>query len=193
MIDPVGVGREWGRTFPDIWLPDSDIEERVIADFWERSKHAIDRPTWPWRRTLRITWYATLIAMLGFIIYGQFIDSYLSGGGSLASAASSDLNIVGWSLGTLVLLLVIVGSLRLMLFTFSGIPAIKQARTTWTNHASEAAVTMIGTRRKLLPRRHPAPSPQPFGITPAAAPALVREWMRHLGERDAEILDGSAP
>lgn len=193
MIDPVSVGREWGRTFPDIWRPDEEIAREALDRFWERSKHAIDRQSWPWRRPLRITWYLLLIAMFALFIYAQFLSSFVNRGGAAARAATADLNVVAWFFGTFALILTLVGCLRLVHYFFNGIPLIKQARSTWADRAAEAGTAAIAMRRGLTSRRrkYPAPARQPFGITPSAAPALIREWMRHLGEEDVELLDFS--
>ncbi|HEU5223147.1 MAG TPA: restriction endonuclease [Candidatus Lumbricidophila sp.] len=35
-------------------------------------------------------------------------------------------------------------------------------------------------------RQHPAPEPQPYGVSHEGAESLVAQWMRHLGEGDAD-------
>lgn len=34
---------------------------------------------------------------------------------------------------------------------------------------------------------HPAPPAQPYGVSPMGAEAWVRDWMKHMGARDAEV------
>lgn len=49
------------------------------------------------------------------------------------------------------------------------------------------AAGATGSDRPSVARDAPAPEPQPYGVSPAGAEALVAQWMRHLGVADAEI------
>lgn len=189
MIDAADAGREWGLRFSEISLADEELSERALDEFWPRSRAAITRPTWSYRRGLRATWYALIVLLVGTHAYQSVVSALVDRPGSVGQSAEDDLRIIG-SLATAEwILLTLVGISRILVYMTYGLPAITQARQDWTRTAISAALAGIQVRRRQRSPRPPAPEPQRYGIVAASAPQLVMEWMRHLGEADCKQLD----
>lgn len=159
MIDAATAGREWGSDFPNVSLSDGETAHLAFAEFWPRSMYAIDRPTWPWRTGLRVTWWVLALITVGLFVYMSFLNTYVSDLGDIGTAARQDLSTVAVFAGLGVFLVILVGALRFLHYWIVGRALINEEREKWTQRAVGAALSAIKRRQAARPPRYPAPAP----------------------------------
>lgn len=194
------MGREIGRDIEDVWIPDELLLRRVQRTIGPRidlyrSDEERSRDNWlslfsfgAALLTLAIAGLVILLVPIEIPAISGFLGAFRTWAGSFPLP-----------------MVVVVVALLLLVTVASGL-AWKHARDEATDvydatvaslyaAAVQGANAVLETRRRKvgLPietSRHqtfPAPSPRPGGVDARGAEQVVAQWMRHLGEPDAEL------
>lgn len=194
------MGRDLARSIPDEWVANDLLRRdlrRVIGPKINLHRSDEDRSSESWAGSLHCFAAATIIAVVVAVL--RFLPSDIQGlpdwivSPSQWLAMHPPLPFIGVTACLIMLVaLLSVGSRA----------AEKRARARSTRTVAaphEAALhgalsVLEGRRRKVsMPidtsrhRTYRPPSPRPEGVTPRGAEKVVAQWMRHLGEGDAEL------
>ncbi|CAH0263261.1 hypothetical protein SRABI76_03542 [Microbacterium oxydans] len=194
------LGREIGRDVEDVWIPDELLLQRVrrsigprINLFRSDEEKARDN----WSALFAFCAAFLVIAVAAVVIVFVPIE---------IPALASFLDSVRTWVATFPILLVIAVVVLLLIVTIASGFAWKQARIEATevydaavaalhSAALQGATAVLEARRRKvgLPievsshQVFPPPSPRPGGVDARGAEQVAAQWMRHLGEIDAEL------
>lgn len=174
----VGVGRRFGEKYPNVW----DSDKNLLAAFEELTKQTdavalrVKNET---RKSGALWWFLASVVM--------FVVSVMTGGS------------LSW------------GGVSLMLVSISGMLAVNSStrkakayseNSKWFRHVALFEASEAILARRQLAKAHdpssrdqsaafvpagPPPPPQPFGVSHEGAEHLCAQWMKYLGEADAEV------
>jgi len=189
-----------GREIADVWIPDEVLHRQVrrsIGPQIELHKSDEDRSYDSWFGVLGLAVVLTVVALVGVLLWVVPIE--------LPPQLWFLADMIVW-LRTLPVLLVVGVAAILVLVTVLAAMGTARAKrdaasaydATVKSHyaaAFQGASAVLESRRRKVGmvvepsphRAYPTPSPRPGGVDARGAEEVVAQWMRHLGEVDAEL------
>lgn len=194
------LGREIGRDVSDVWIPDELLYRQVRRSIGPRIKlfrSEEDKARDGWFGVFTLSVALVIVAVAGVVVLLLPVDLPEFSRPFFAYrmwVASLPLPLVGGAAALLVLAAVGSG----LAWRRARDEAAKVYETVVSSlytAAFQGATAVLETRRRktgmsIEPSRHrvfPPPSPRPLGVDPRGAEEVVAQWMRHLGESDAEL------
>lgn len=194
------VGREIGREVDDVWIPDEVLYLQVRRSIGPRIKlfrSDEDKNRDNWSGVFRLSTVPVMVAIAGVLIVVLPFE--------LPGAQNHLTSFRAWAVTLPHLYLIGVGALLVLMALACGL-AWRRARDEAARvydasvrslyaAAFQGATEVLETRRRKVGmaiertqhRTFPPPSPRPAGVDARGAEEVVAQWMRHLGEVDAEL------
>lgn len=194
------VGREIGREVGDVWIADEALRRHVRRTIEPRIKllrSDEEKTRDGWAGLLALVVPATLVAVTcTVLLVGSFEIPETLRFLLVIRAWAESLPYVAVILVTALLLFIVL----LLIFAVTG----ANRRANEVHHAAvtslyaaafQGATAVLENRRRSVGmpiepsayRAFPPPSPRPNGVDARGAEELVAQWMRHIGEVDAEL------
>lgn len=194
------AGRDLGREISDVWIPDELLRRQIRRSIGPRIKlltsdEERERDAWGGAFVFMI-----LMSLLG--IGAAVLRSWQDDSAALPSvvlvaqswlSAFPAIAVMGVA-GILVVSVLIIGILW-RLATERANEEYSRTMAALYRAAFDGAVAVLESRRRKVGmpieagqrRAYPPPSARPAGVNPREAEQVVAQWMRHLGEVDAEL------
>jgi hypothetical protein len=194
------MGRDIARSIPDEWVADDLLRRdlrRVIGPKINLHRSDEDKSSEAWQASVAM---AVVIALVGVVVTAlRLLPADVPGLPEWIEpprqwlTAYPPLPFIGVTASVIILA---------VLLSIGSRAAAKHASARYNRTVSElheaafqgALSVLEGRRRKVgMPidtsrhRTYLPPSPRPGGVTPRGAEEVVAQWMRHMGEADAEL------
>lgn len=198
------LGREIGRDVGDIWLPDEVLRRqvrRVIGPKINLFKSDEDKALEAGTGLLILTAVLSLFALAATVLL-ILPNSYLETAKPLLTVRTSLESMLGGTPRVLVFGVTAALVLITIMFAIAAAVARKRAAEAYSEAVSalyaagfKGAMSVLEVRRRKTGmvvettgrREFLPPSPRPLGVDARGAEEVVAQWMRHLGEADAEL------
>lgn len=199
------MGRDIARAIPDPWVDDDVLRRhlrRTIGPKINLHRSDEDKSSEAWQAWVAL--FAVLAIVAAVVTVLRLLPADMPDIPDLIEAARQWLASYPALpfIGATASLVILVALLSIGSRTASKRASARCDRTVAELHnaAFQGALSVLEGRRRKLgmpiePSRHrafPPPSPRPGGVTPRGAEEVVAQWMRHLGEADAELTSYTA-
>ncbi len=194
------MGREIGRQVPDVWIADELLQRHIRRTIGPRIKLFKSE-----EERSREAWASVLVLTAGAALFAVFCTALLIIPGEPSGVLQFLAGFRSW-VQTLPYIMVIIATALLVFLALAASFAVAGAnRRAVEAHdtavaglyaaAYQGAAAVLETRRRSsgMPiepsphRAYPPPAPRPHGVDARGAEEVVAQWMRHLGEVDAEL------
>ncbi|WP_050723053.1 restriction endonuclease [Microbacterium sp. GCS4] len=194
------IGREIGRDIPDVWIPDELLKRqirRVIGPQIKLHRSDEDRALESYQGALIVASIITLLTVIATVILMLPRATVES-----TPALITMRGLIDQVPREIVILVTAALLIITLALSFGVAAASKRAKEAYSSAvralydaAFQGAITVLAVRRQRTgmtvetsrSRGFLPPSPRPHGVDARGAEEVVAQWMRHLGEADAEL------